>query len=439
MAILSNYLSGGRAGGRAPRRTSPYARSTPYKPYAPRSSNTGPRQQSAPYSSQDLASALLQQQQQRKITTPSPVFESQYDYDPLLARIQALGAKSVATAQTEAEQLRRKAVTDTGDVGIATELKFDPNTIAAAQGNPESIYASLDREFAQRQKDLIEAMQAQNLYNSGTYVDALSQLTQGKASAQASAGQRLRDLLSGIDTGVLDAKEVARQQELQAQLEAELARKYSEAQAAAAGGVSGAGGLAGGLTTGLSAGLTGRGTGGDVSAGLQWTPGTREKISSYGYSDEDIGGQIGAQLDARGWGPYMGPGGLEAPQVMRNGELFGPDGLTSWTPGMPGPFIWVKVGTDYGTSTEMFQLDPPGYVPEPVKTPEEIAAEQEAARQAQALAAFQAVASPQEVASGVTQQILAAAPSSSLALSLGSDPYRTSIGGITGGSRYGPI
>jgi len=141
-----------------------------------------------------------------------------------LAKIQALSAEGVANATTDASQLRKTALIQSGNVGVGKELGFDQTWIDAAQQNPESEWAQLQREYAQRQRDLIEAESAQNLLYSGDYVRQLNELAQGKASAEGAIGSRLRDMLSGIDTNLLSAQETARQQELDAATQAAMLR-----------------------------------------------------------------------------------------------------------------------------------------------------------------------------------------------------------------------
>ena len=193
-----------------------------FTPYAPQNSraSTAPSY-SAPFSGQDLASQLLYQQQQRAATTPSSNFQDNFNYDPIQTKIQALGAQSVANAQTNAAQLRKEAAINEGDPELLKSLGFDQNTIDAAQNNPQSLLAQLNLEYQNRQNQLRDAMQAQNLYYSGEYQKNLTNLTQGKAVAEGSLGQKLRDLLSGADSGVLDSQEAARQADLQQQLQAQ--------------------------------------------------------------------------------------------------------------------------------------------------------------------------------------------------------------------------
>lgn len=195
-----------------------------YTPYAPQTSRaTSAPATSAPFSNQDLAGQLLFAQQQRQATIPSSNFQDTYNYDPIQTQIQALGAQSVANAQTNAAQLRKQAAITEGDPDLLRSLGMDETTISAASGNPESLLAQLNKDYSVRQKQLEESMNNQNLFYSGEYQNNLKNLATGQASAQASLGERLRELLSGIDTGVLGSQESARQAALQQQLDAQSA------------------------------------------------------------------------------------------------------------------------------------------------------------------------------------------------------------------------
>lgn len=216
---LSNYLSGSKTMKTAG--SSHYPVIKRYSPYASSQSrgiNATPV--SAPYANQDLASALLQQQQQRQYSTPSSTYQDTYNYDPIQSKIQALGTQSVANAQTNAAQLRKEAGINTGDSELLKALGFDQNTIDAASANPQSLMAQLNLEHQNRSKQLAESMSAQNLYYSGENQLQLGLQAKGLASGQANLGQHLRDLLSGVDTGVLNSQEAARKAEIQAQLDA---------------------------------------------------------------------------------------------------------------------------------------------------------------------------------------------------------------------------
>lgn len=217
---LSSYLS-------RPRRTSVgttirYPSVQRYTPYSPQNSRA--TQASTPYSpfyGQDFAAQLLQSKQIANMSTPSSQFDTSYNYDPIQQQIAALGSQSVANAQTNAAQLRNQAAITEGDPELLKALGFDANTITAAQGNPESLLAQLDKEYSLRQKQLADSMDAQNLYYSGEYQKQLANLASGHASAQGQLGQNLRALLSNADAGVLSAQEAARQADLQQQLQAQ--------------------------------------------------------------------------------------------------------------------------------------------------------------------------------------------------------------------------
>lgn len=216
---LSNYLSGSRTMKTAGSSQYPVIkRYTPYASSQSRGINAAPT--SAPYANQDLASALLYQQQLRQNTTPSSTFTDNYNYDPIQSKIQALGSQSVANAQTNASQLRKEAAINQGDPELLRSLGFDENTINAASGNPQSLLSQLNLEYQNRQKQLSDSLSAQNLYYSGENQRQLGLLAQGKATAESNIGQKLRDLLAGVDSGVLGSQENARQADLKAQLDA---------------------------------------------------------------------------------------------------------------------------------------------------------------------------------------------------------------------------
>jgi hypothetical protein len=227
VATLSNYLSGGSTAGR-PTSGARYPAIQRYRPYSPPRINSGYRTQDSPFAGQDFASALIASQQQAKAVTPSTTFENTFNYDPILSKLQALSSQTVANASTNAAQLRNEAAITTGDPSLLKSLAFDDNTINAATQNPESLYAQLQKEYVQRSRDLEESMNARNLMYSGEYDRNLQELAQGKASAEGELGARLRELLSQADTGLLGAKETARQNALEAQIAQANARNFAE-------------------------------------------------------------------------------------------------------------------------------------------------------------------------------------------------------------------
>lgn len=221
-SILSNYLSRPKTVKTAGATSFPVIKRA--NPYMTGNKSTGPTS-SAPFAGQDLAAALMQQTQNRQISTPSNNFQDTYNYDPIQTKIRALGTQSVADANTNAAQLRKEAAINQGDPDLLRALGFDQNTVDAASGNPQSLTAQLNLDYQTRTKQLAESMQNQNLFYSGEYQNNLLNMAKGKATAQGNLGQSLRDLLSGADTGVLNASELARTTALQEQLAAQQAAK----------------------------------------------------------------------------------------------------------------------------------------------------------------------------------------------------------------------
>lgn len=324
MAYLSNYLSSRRSSSGSSGRSSGYAYPKPYQPYSvPRRGVSAIESSGSNFGGQDLASALLMQRQVNKSATPSTSFDSSYDYDPILSQIQALATQSVANSTNNASQLRKQALISSGQTDIGGKLGFDADTLAAAGQNPESEYAQLQREFQQRQKDLEEAMSAQNLLYSGEYTNNLSQLAQGKASAEASIGSRLREMLSGIDTGLLTSQETARQQALDAQTQAELLRSYGELNPT------------GSMTD---------------SSGLEWDAGAATALAQAGYPADVVSGAASAYAASHP--------GYSVHGVKQEGHI-------EYQNGVPG--VWIKYNTAAGASTEWTPLPtaPPSPPPAP--------------------------------------------------------------------------
>lgn len=183
-----------------------------------------------PGSNQNLYAALLQDttNQSAKVV-PGTQFAAQYDFDPVLARIQAMSSMTVANAQAEAAALRKQALIDAGDPTIAQSVGADQNTIDAAKANTLSTEARLQRDIAERARMSDEALNQQNLFYSGARVQNLQQQQQGALEARTDFGARLRALLQSITTT--------------------LAQRQAQAiadQAAAGGGYGGYGGYGGG-------------------------------------------------------------------------------------------------------------------------------------------------------------------------------------------------
>jgi hypothetical protein len=189
---------------------------------------------------QGLYAGLLQSQQFQRPQV-STEFQTQYNFDPVLAKLSALGEMSIANARTEAANAKKQALIDAGSEEIARGVGADENTLGAAKANPFSTQATLMKEYQDRQRQMDENLNANNLFYSGERIRQMGELERGRAQAETQFGGNLRGLLSSIDA------------QLQAAEEAELMRVI-EAQIAAAGrgptGPIGGGGSGGGGATG---------------------------------------------------------------------------------------------------------------------------------------------------------------------------------------------
>lgn len=140
---------------------------------------------------------------------PGSAYQAEYNYDPILSRISAMGDMTVANAQSEAANLKRRALIEAGDVSIAGDLGADANTIEAARQNPFSTRAKLTRDFTERGRALDEALNQQNLFFSGERVNRLAEQERGRAEAETQFNQVLRDLFWELGQGVLTSQQNA--------------------------------------------------------------------------------------------------------------------------------------------------------------------------------------------------------------------------------------
>lgn len=154
--------------------------------------------------------------------------EVNYESDPVLAKIKALGQQSVGNAQTEAAKLRKQAIIDTGLADVGAEIGLDAGTLQAARENPLSVAARIQRESALRNAQLDESLNQQNLFYSGYRGTQLGNLGRDVMEEQANLSRDLRAALGGIDQGVLDAQSEATAREQEA-----ISNAAAAAQAAA--------------------------------------------------------------------------------------------------------------------------------------------------------------------------------------------------------------
>jgi hypothetical protein len=184
---------------------------------------------------QGLYAGLLQSQQFQRPQV-STEFQTQYNFDPVLAKLSALGEMSIANARTEAANAKKQALIDAGSEEIARGVGADENTLSAAKANPFSTQAELMKQYADRQRQMDEQLNASNLFYSGERVRQMGELERGRAQAETQFGGNLRGLLSSIDAQLQAAEEA----ELMRQIEAQIASAGRSPQYS--GGFGGGGG-----------------------------------------------------------------------------------------------------------------------------------------------------------------------------------------------------
>jgi hypothetical protein len=184
---------------------------------------------------QGLYAGLLQSQQFQRPQV-STEFQTQYNFDPVLAKLSALGEMSIANARTEAANAKKQALIDAGSEEIARGVGADENTLSAAKANPFSTQAELMKQYQDRQRQMDESLNANNLFYSGERVRQMGELERGRAQAETQFGGNLRGLLSSIDAQLQAAEEA----ELMRQIEAQIASAGRSPQYS--GGFGGGGG-----------------------------------------------------------------------------------------------------------------------------------------------------------------------------------------------------
>ncbi len=166
---------------------------------------------------QGLYAGLLQSQQFQRPQV-SNEFQTQYNFDPVLAKLSALGEMSIANARTEAANAKKQALIDAGSEEIARGVGADENTLSAAKANPFSTQAQLMKDFQDRQRQMDENLNASNLFYSGERVRQMGELERGRAQAETQFGGNLRGLLAAIDEQMRAAEEADLQRQIDAQI-----------------------------------------------------------------------------------------------------------------------------------------------------------------------------------------------------------------------------
>jgi hypothetical protein len=130
-------------------------------------------------------------------------------------KISSFGDMAIANARSEAADLKKRALIEAGDADITRELAGDDqNTVDAAAANPFSTKRLLEKDYTDRGRQLDESLNQQNLFYSGKRADDLTELERGRTKAYTDWSQVLRDLLGGVDSGLLHAEEMDRQRRL---------------------------------------------------------------------------------------------------------------------------------------------------------------------------------------------------------------------------------
>jgi hypothetical protein len=170
---------------------------------------------------QGLYAGLLQSQQFQRPQV-STEFQTQYNFDPVLAKLSALGEMSIANARTEAANAKKQALIDAGSEEIARGAGADENTLGAiGQNNIAglSTQAKLMKDYQDRQRQMDESLNQSNLFYSGERVRQMGELEQGRLAAESQFGGNLRGLLAAIDEQMRAAEE----EELSRQIAAQIA------------------------------------------------------------------------------------------------------------------------------------------------------------------------------------------------------------------------
>lgn len=147
------------------------------------------------------ASLMLGRQQ----TTPAPPtqFQAQYNFDPVLARLSALGEMSVESARAEAAALKRRALIESGATDVARAAGMSGPDLEAVGANPTSTAALLKRDYGERERQMGEHLQQQNLWFGGERARRMEDLEFGRSGAESNYLGRLRDLLRQIDEDMM--------------------------------------------------------------------------------------------------------------------------------------------------------------------------------------------------------------------------------------------
>ena len=169
--------------------------------------SAGVRQALARGAQQGLPAAPQQLQSQAGQAPTVQGATDPYDFsaDPILQRVQALGARRTAEAEAAALAARRQLAIDTGDVSLAP----DEETRQQALNNPFSVRAQFEKKAHDQPLQLAGQLSQQNLGYSSAGATQQSNLATSLLGEQASNQATERQALSGIEEALRQAREGA--------------------------------------------------------------------------------------------------------------------------------------------------------------------------------------------------------------------------------------
>lgn len=147
--------------------------------------------------------------------TPGAGAGADYSGDPILAQIRALygpGGSYLTSAQGSYDEGRKRELINYGYDASLDSLYPDAATKAAAQANPYSILNQLSHANQQRETNLNEGYNKQNLFYSGHRGQALGENARAYGQEQYGASQGVQNVLRGLAGTLAGAQSEAQNQ-----------------------------------------------------------------------------------------------------------------------------------------------------------------------------------------------------------------------------------
>jgi hypothetical protein len=130
-----------------------------------------------------------------------------YDWnsDPILQKVQALGTAGRNNARDEALKLKKQAAIQYGDENLTRQLVGDEGTALAAKGNPFSIVNLLRKDYEDENRIEGQQYNKRNLWYSGAHANELGENTRGYQQRTAEAAGGLQGLFGDIESQLANA------------------------------------------------------------------------------------------------------------------------------------------------------------------------------------------------------------------------------------------